>query len=390
MLIEPDPDSNYRRVTFSWAETDDERPALDVLLRLITLADNAHDDGDLAPYLLDRDHDGVWHTSLRLPSDLRSSYQFCIVRDRSLRGDHPDNERFRDLLAMGVTDPSNPATIGPSTFPNLDPASVLEMPDAPAQPWHARRSGVPAGEITALNGPGEPSTVWIYTPHCYDNSREPLPLAVLFDARVWMRIDVASTFDNLIAAGAIPPTVAVLIDSINGTTRVESLARPEVFMPFLLDELMPHVGARWRVTSKPGSTVLVGQSLGGLAAAYAGLQAPHRFGLLLSQSGSFWWPGDSPGEIDADALIGAYANTPRRPVRLFQEAGLLERDLLASNRRLHKVLRGRGYDVVYREYQGGHDYACWRGGLADGLIALLAQPPRREASAVGIGGSRGR
>jgi enterochelin esterase-like enzyme len=373
---ESDADPDFGTVTFTWAETDPERPAVDVLVRLITLADNAHEDGDLGPYLLDRGADGVWRTTLRLPSDFRSSYQFCPVRDQPLRGHHPDDDRYRAILDLGLTDPLNQARIGPSTFPSLAPASVLELPDAPAQPWHARRPGTPAGDIRrhelAPIGSGGSSTFWIYTPHGYDHSREPRPVAVLFDARVWMGIDVAATFDNLVAASAIPPTVAVLVDTIKGATRVESLTRPELFMPFLLDELMPYVAEQSAITSDPRRTALIGQSLGGLAAAYAGLHAPERFGLVLSQSGAFWWHGGSPGEIEGSALISAYESLPRQPIRFFQETGLLERELLASNRHLHDVLRARGYEVVSREYAGGHDYACWRGGLADGLIGLLS------------------
>jgi hypothetical protein len=42
---------------------------------------------------------------------------------------------------------------------------------------------------------------------------------------------------------------------------------------------------------------------------------------------------------------------------------------------MRDVLVARGYDVAYREYAGAHDWACWRGTLGDGLVALLARPP---------------
>ena len=53
---------------------------------------------------------------------------------------------------------------------------------------------------------------------------------------------------------------------------------------------------------------------------------------------------------------------PARPIRFFLEAGATERELVEQNRRMRDVLGEKGYDLSYREYQGGHDYACWRGG----------------------------
>ncbi|MFE7121742.1 alpha/beta hydrolase-fold protein, partial [Streptomyces sp. NPDC057654] len=116
-------------------------------------------------------------------------------------------------------------------------------------------------------------------------------------------------------------------------------------------------------------TVLAGQSLGGLMAAHAAVRAPHRFGNALAQSGSFWWP-DGP---DAEWLtrVIATAEEGRLPVRFHLSAGEQEWVLLPANRRLRDTLREGGHDVRYREFNGGHDYLCWRTELAEGLVHLL-------------------
>jgi hypothetical protein len=45
--------------------------------------------------------------------------------------------------------------------------------------------------------------------------------------------------------------------------------------------------------------------------------------------------------------------------------------ILPNTRNLRDVLRAKGYEVHYQEFAGSHDYVCWRGTLADGLIGLL-------------------
>jgi hypothetical protein len=42
-----------------------------------------------------------------------------------------------------------------------------------------------------------------------------------------------------------------------------------------------------------------------------------------------------------------------------------------GQRKGRTVLRARGYAVRYAEFCGGHHFLCWRGTLADGLLALL-------------------
>ncbi len=139
MHIEPSIESGHHEVTFTWRETDPDRPARAVLVRLVAVTDHAQDDGDLGCYLMHQDHEGVWTLSRRLPSNLRSSYQICPIRDEPVPG-RMSEERWMQVLGMGVLDPQNPAILAAgTTYGNPGPASILELPDALSQPWHARR-----------------------------------------------------------------------------------------------------------------------------------------------------------------------------------------------------------------------------------------------------------
>ena len=57
------------------------------------------------------------------------------------------------------------------------------------------------------------------------------------------------------------------------------------------------------------------------------------------------------------------------------ERGIRDPSILLYNRHLRDVLRAKGYAVVYAEFTGGHDYVCWQGTLASGLIALVGRSP---------------
>ncbi len=101
---------------------------------------------------------------------------------------------------------------------------------------------------------------------------------------------------------------------------------------------------------------------------------------MLSQSGSFWW---KPGhDEEFERLARQYVSSPTLPLRFYLEVGLLESGpglpagsqspgQILANRHLRDVLQAKGYPVHYSEFNGGHEWICWRGSLADGLLALL-------------------
>ena len=359
-LVEPDGTDHV--VTFLWR--DDSARAVVLHLNKLT------DFHDLRQSTMHRvPGTDVWHLSYRMPGTWRASYTIgpldVPVPEFDPTG-APDRTLWQRLRSATVTDPLNrfPMADGPDG-PLL---STVTLPDAPAQPWLAPRPGTPSGTVTvhrldsaALGGT---RNVWLWVPPG-DDHRDP-PVVVLLDGDVWGgQGALGSTMDNLVGTGRIPPTVVLMVDSVDMSTRSGDLACNPTFVDFLAAELLPWAARRQPITDDPARTVVAGQSLGGLTAAYAALRAPHRFGAVLSQSGSLWYPRDDWFATRVAAAAQA------RNIRWYLEVGTREWDLLDRTRQLRDVLRAMDAPVVYREYDGGHDPVCWRGGLADGLLALL-------------------
>jgi len=311
----------------------------------------------------------LWFRTYRFRMDLRTDYR--IVVD-----------------GIGQPDPLNRQTI---VVPGGDDEegsqeqdwvlSVLELPAAPPQPWLMPRPGVGRGQIVQhrlrsdiLNNERRIS---VYTPFGYAPEGDRYPLLVLFDGREFERAMSAPTvLDNLIGTGAIPPLVTVMISSLEFSTRELELFCNPSFAEFMVQELFPMVRSAYHVSANPSRTIVGGFSAGGLAAVYLGLHCSDVFGNVLSQSGPFYWKPDADPE--EEWLARQFVASPRLPVDFYLEVGLREMgtpngewDFIRSNRHLRDVLQAKGYTVHYSEYNGGHNWSCWRGSLADGLIALI-------------------
>ena len=281
-------------------------------------------------------------------------------------------------------DPLNPSRLGFQ--------SIVELSQAPPQPWIKPQPGRARGKLEAVTlkspGPLKPApAVWLYTGASYDPKGVPCSLLLAFDGEIAgakpeeALIPIPTIVENLMAAKKIPPTVVVLVGSPDQETRNRNLRGSDAFADYLAKELVPWVRSRYRVADDAARTVIAGQSYGGLGAAHAALRHPKTFGGVLSQSGSFWF-NPSVGsayaatyDTETGWLTRQFAASPRLPVRFYVEVGLFEQgavhNMVLENRRFRDVLEAKGYPVVYSEFLGGHDYCCWRGSLADGLIALL-------------------
>ena len=332
--------------------------------------------------LLDTD---LWYVTLQLPSDLRATYQFF-----------PDNlpasgkGTFESPWEQYRQDPFNPKTFA-FYDGDEDPTgvkltrSVLELPDAPPQPWIEPQDYVRKGKVQLHQFRskilGNERRIWLYSPAKYTAGLgDPYPLLVLFDG--WAYAKLIPTFtilDNLIANRVVPPLVVALVDSLDMETRMKELIFHQPFNNFLVSEFLPWMLTQFAISTDPSERIVGGSSAGGLAAAFAAFEHPDVFGNVLSQSGAFTLL--PKGALESHWLAHQFTEREKLPLKFHLDVGTLEensfRDLkgrpsaLAGNRRMHEVLQAKGYKVHYTEFRGGHDYISWQGTLAEGLIALL-------------------
>ena len=379
-LIESLPDdSGHVLVTFVWRGNEDTQNLV-IFGGLSHLESIEHHQ---MTRLLETD---LWYKTYKVWSDVRTTYQFSL-NDSLIPLDQDPDAKAR--IQSFQADPLNPRQFiyikdeeDPESTETI--ISVLELANAPAQPWISKREDVPSGQVDmqrfASSILGNERRVFVYTPPGYSTEHEPYGLLLLFDGSAYIQLVPTPTImDNLLSEGKIPPLVVVLPDSLSQETRSRELPCYPPHVDYLTQELIPWVHEHYHVTSDPAQTIIAGSSYGGLAAAFTALNAPAIFGNVLSQSGAFWWGQKQQEDPGPEWLSRQFAQSEKLPLRLYMDVGLLERspknDMVGTNRRLRDVLRKKGYSVHYSEYAGGHDYICWRGSLSDGLIALTETWP---------------
>ncbi|MGM8833350.1 enterochelin esterase [Enterobacter hormaechei subsp. steigerwaltii] len=368
---------NYR-VTFWWrdpAGTQKTSTVKRVWLYVTGVTDHHQ---NARPQSLERIPDtDVWQWQGEFSPEWRGSYCFIPSDNENdfasavFEGDQPDRmalrEGWRKLLPHAVSDPLNAQSWRGGRGHAV---SALEMPEAPVQPgwnhpdtpykkpvcieWHSARLK-------------NRRRVWIFTTG--DESPE-RPLAVLLDGQFWAEsMPVWPALASLTHEGKLPPAVYVLIDVIDTAHRSRELPCNPDFWLAVQDELLPQVKSMAPLSDRADHTVVACQSFGGLSSLYAGLNWPQRFGCILSQSGSYWWPhrgAQQDGLLIEQLKAG---DKTARGLRIVLEAGRNEPLILRANQAILAELYTQ-QPVFWRQVDGGHDALCWRGGLTQGLMTL--------------------
>jgi enterochelin esterase-like enzyme len=357
-------------VTFVWKGAPDTK---NVLVDWPRLA-NAFPDQFLMSHI---DGTDVWFKTMKVRRGMRMFYR---LSPNDPAGERPEGKWQRREQADPLNskrDPDDPSV------PIGQARSLLELPGALPHPWYEKRLGVPRYSMVeekiksdSLNGERQ---VLVYTPPGYSRQHAPYPTVYLTDGEDPDGLVFATwTFENMLADGKIPPVVVVRLVNPDRPTRGRDLACNDVFLAYLNDEVVPFIRKKYNTTPDPLQTVIGGDSLGGVAASCAGLRHSDTFGLILSLSGAYWYEPTKADYAEPNWLAQQFIAADKLPLRFYMDAGTNEidtsgrgADILLTNRNLRDVLRAKGYDVYYQEFEGDHEFINWRGTLADGLIVLL-------------------
>jgi enterochelin esterase-like enzyme len=324
----------------------------------------------------------VWYKTYRVRNDARFAYNLSANDSLQSFDEVKGDEAMRSRLAMLKVDPLNPRRC-PTTFGAYGAeTSYVELPDAPHLVWSLPTEGIRRGNVTVAAIHSEylkgEKKLWIYTPVGFAKGGHRYPLLILSDGDrnvMW----IPKVLDVLIAQGRIPPMIAVMTDESVPSVRRNELPCNAQFADFLANELVPWSRDNYYATTQPGRTVIAGSSFGGLASVFAGLKHPEVFGNVISLSGSFWWKPE--GDREAEWLTGLVNTSPKLPLRFYLEVGLMESysGQIEANRRMRDALIAKSYMTGYSEYDGGHSFLNWSGGVVHGLEYLMRSSNLKDA-----------
>ncbi|MFW0169633.1 enterochelin esterase domain-containing protein [Rothia sp. P4278] len=327
--------------------------------RVLIFINRLTDERNLADSLMEPvGQSSYFAISFRMKKDWRASYCFIVQElDHAAPWEAAFNQwQLRQALDEGVTDPHNPLRCLNSRGREL---SVVQLEQAPLQPY--------------LSDSQPHESAWLRTSGgrqyflCRLGQLEPeSPIVCLLDGEQWLSMGLKGMLMAAHQDKYLPSCLFIFVHSGGREQRWQEQAGDFPFADFLADELL--VEALEGTAQKLGEqeVVVVGQSLGGLSALLAVLKRPDVFTAACAQSASLWQ------EIAFSQLEDAsqgQAFSPRH--RLFLEVGEQEWVLLPAHERFVTRARELGVVVDYQTYNGGHDYACWRGSLIPALRRLL-------------------
>jgi enterochelin esterase family protein len=280
------------------------------------------------------------------------------------------------FIVDGVTmiDPSNP-----SLKPQRNPSSsILHIPGSPLNAWDFQ--DVPHGTVHRHDflgrAAGHPLEMWVYTPPGYKaDAKTVYPQLVLQhgsgdNQKTWVEHGKAHwILDNLIATGKAKPMIVMMLDGhpLGQVPRDAADRRAESLKAFkseLLEEAMPLIESKYRVSKDRSLRAITGLSMGGWQS----------LSISLTNLDKFAWIGSFSGAVDISEIQPALddgAGTNAKLKLLWIAVG--KDDFLRQrNEELISALKQHDIKHEWLLSEGDHSWPVWRTYLTQ-FVPLLFQ-----------------
>ncbi len=298
--------------------------------------------------------EGVWETTVGpLPP---GSYRYNLSVD-----------------GVSVIDPRNPLT-------SESVANTWSLVHVPGADFMDTKQ-VPHGAVAAITYYSTAlekfRRMHVYTPPGYQLGKGRYPVFYLLhgagdsDDSWWTVGRAGFILDNLIAAGKAKPMVVVMTAGHTGPFRFTPGApRPtrDEFSADFKEVVMPYVEKTYRVLPGRANRAIAGLSMGGMQTLNIGISELGKFAYIgVYSSGVFGITGRGPTgnapqgpsfeEQNAATLDNAAL---KKGLKLVWFATGKDDFLVETSRATVEMLKKHGFDVVYKESEGGHTWANWR------------------------------
>lgn len=263
----------------------------------------------------------------------------------------------------------------PACLLALVSSGALAADEFKLHPLAVENPKVPHGTVTKMEPwisktyEGTVRDWWIYAPAQYSAEKR-ASLMVFQDGHDYVNLNghwrAPTVFDNLIARGDMPVTIAVFINPGHdgksqprnpwraGNRSVEYDTLGGKYSRFLLEEIIPEVRKKYRLTDNPAGWAIGGASSGGICSFTVAWERPDRFGKVFSTIGSF------TNIRGGNAYPSLIRLTERKPIRIF----LADTDNDVDNQfgswpiandLMFAALQFMHYEVKFERGEGGHN-----------------------------------
>jgi len=293
---------------------------------------------------------------------------------------------------VAVIDPRNPAT----SESNSNTWSLLTVPGSEFSDLNDVPHGAVAKVVYYSKALDRFRRLHVYTPPGYEQGAERYPVLYLLHGALdcdnsWSTVGQANQIlDNLIAAGQAKPMIVVMPMGHTGPFSFgpgnSFQKQMDEFVQDFQQDIRPLIESRYRTLAERQHRAVAGLSMGGahtldIAMAnlseygYIGVFSSGVFGIerggLDSGPGAAWVQKHQPALEDEKLRTG---------LQLVWFATGKDDFVLATSRATVEALQTKGFEVQYKETEGGHTWLNWRDYLHE-FAQLVFQDPPRTASA---------